>query len=73
MVSDPKAVLAEYDMAIPDGMGVKMVESDDDGVHITLPVPTSGHGEVSEKESSDAAAGHCLAWITCFYTCLPSD
>jgi hypothetical protein len=28
-MSDPKAVLAEYDMPVPDGMDVKVVENAD--------------------------------------------
>ena len=36
-MSDPKAVLAEYDMPVPDGMDVKVVENADNCVHITMP------------------------------------
>ena len=36
-MSDPKAVLAEYDMDVPDGMDVKVVENADNCVHITMP------------------------------------
>jgi hypothetical protein len=42
-MSDPKAVLAEYDLAVPDGMDVKVVENADTCVHITMPAPPSGH------------------------------
>ena len=36
-MSDPKSVLAEYDMPVPDGMDVKVVENSDNTVHITMP------------------------------------
>ena len=38
-MSDPKAVLAEYDMPVPDGIDVKVVENADNCVHITMPAP----------------------------------
>jgi hypothetical protein len=56
-MSDPKAVLAEYDMPVPDGMDVKVVENADDCVHITLPAPPSGHMDLSDDELSNAAGG----------------
>ena len=36
-MSDPKAVLAEYDLDVPDGMDVNVVENSDNTVHITMP------------------------------------
>ena len=56
-MSDPKAVLAEYDMAVPDGMDVKVVENADNCVHITMPAPPSGSNELSDEELSNAAGG----------------
>ena len=56
-MSDPKAVLAEYDMPVPDDMDVKVVENADDCVHITLPAPPDGHGDLSDEELSNAAGG----------------
>ena len=56
-MADPKAVLAEYDMPVPDGMDVKVVENADNCVHITMPAPPSGHGELSDEELSNAAGG----------------
>ena len=58
-MSDPKAVLAEYDMPVPDGMDVKVVENADNCVHITMPVAPEGHHDLSDEELS-AAAGGCL-------------
>ena len=54
---DPKAVLAEYDMPVPDGIDVKVVENADDCVHITLPAPPSSAGDLSDEDLSNAAGG----------------
>jgi hypothetical protein len=56
-MSDPKAVLAEHGMNVPDGMDVKVVENADNCVHITMPAPPSGHMELSDEELSKAAGG----------------
>jgi hypothetical protein len=56
-MSDPKAVLAKYDMPVPDGIDVKVVENADDCVHITLPAPPSGAGDLSDDLLSNAAGG----------------
>ncbi|MAB29265.1 MAG: NHLP leader peptide family natural product precursor [Planctomycetaceae bacterium] len=54
-MADPKAVLAEYDMPVPDGIDVKVVENTDDCVYITLPKRPSG--ELSDEELESAAGG----------------
>ena len=57
-LSDPKAVLAEYDMPVPDNLDVKVVENADDCVHITLPNRHSaGAMEVTDAELRRAAGG----------------
>ena len=56
-MSDPKGVLAEYDMPVPDGIDVKVVENADDCVHITLPAPPAGDMDLSDDELSNAAGG----------------
>ena len=56
-MADPKAVLAEYDMPVPDNIDVKVVENADDCVHITLPAPPAGHLDLSDDELSNAAGG----------------
>jgi hypothetical protein len=56
-MSDPKAVLAEHGMDVPDGMDVKVVENADNTVHITMPAPPTGHLELSDEELSNAAGG----------------
>ena len=56
-MADPKAVLAEYDTPVPDGIDVKVVENADDCVHITLPAPPAADTDLSDDELSNAAGG----------------
>ena len=56
-MSDPKVVLAEHGMDVPEGMNVKVVENVDNTVHITLPLAPEGHQELSDAELSAAAGG----------------
>ena len=56
-MADPKAVLAEYGMDVPDGMDVNVVENTDTTVHITMPAPPSGGMDLSDDELSNAAGG----------------
>ena len=65
-MADPKAVLAEYDMDVPDGMDVKVVENADNCVHITMPSPPAGHLTLSDEELSNAAGGHSPNAADCF-------
>ena len=57
-MADPKAVLAEYDMPVPDNLDVKVVENADDCVHITMPAPPAGDMDLSDDELSNAAGGN---------------
>ena len=57
-MNDPKAVLAEHGMPVPDGMAVNVVENTDTTVHITMPAPPSGGMDLSDDELSNAAGGH---------------
>ena len=71
-MSDPKAVLAEYDMPVPDGMDVKVVENADNCVHITMPAPPSGHEAVSDAELRSAAGGCIMTnQMMCLFPTLP--
>ena len=54
-MADPKAVLKEYNLDVPDGIHVKVVENADDRVYITLPHRPSV--EVSDEELESAAGG----------------
>ena len=61
-MADPKSVLKEHGMDVPDNLDVKVVENADDCVHITLPAPPSGDMDLSDDELSNAAGGGCCAW-----------
>ena len=56
-MADPKAVLAEHGIAVPDGIDVNVVENSDNTVHITMPQAPAGDGELSDEELSNAAGG----------------
>jgi hypothetical protein len=55
-IADPKAVLAEFDIAVPDGIDVNVVENSDNCVHITMPAAPGGN-DLSGEELSAAAGG----------------
>ncbi len=56
-MADPKAVLSERGIKMPEGIDVNVVENSDNTVHITLPVPPDGHAEMTMEELSQAAGG----------------
>ena len=56
-MSDPKAVFTEYGMTVPDGLKIKVLENDDDKVHITIPAAPEGFESLSDAELSKAAGG----------------
>ena len=56
-MADPKTVLAEYDIALPDGLDIKVVENADDRVHITLPTSPVNPDQLSDEELKNAAGG----------------
>jgi hypothetical protein len=68
LMSDPKAVLAEHGMDVPDGMDVKVVENADNCVHITMPAPPIGHLQLSDAELSNAAGGMTAQTDICMCT-----
>ena len=55
--SDPKAVLAEHGIDVPDGIVVNVVENSDNTVHITMPVAPTDAGELSDEELGNVAGG----------------
>ncbi len=57
-MSDPKAVLAERGIDVPDNIDVNVIENSDNTVNITIPTPPDGHASLTDKELS-AAAGGC--------------
>ena len=62
-MSDPKAVLAENGMAVPDEMKVLVVENSDSTVHITLPAPPENVDVLSANELVGAAGGSPIRCI----------
>ncbi len=56
-MADPKAVMAERGITVPDDMNVTVVENNDNTVHITLPMAPDGHAELSDEELGKAAGG----------------
>ncbi len=58
-MSDPKAVLAEHGIDVPDGINVNVVENSDNTVHITMPATPTGAVDLSDEELSNAAGGGC--------------
>ena len=56
-MAEPKAVLAEYDMPVPDGIDVKVMQDSDDCARITLPASTTGDIDLTDDEMSRAAGG----------------
>ena len=71
-MADPKAVLKEHGLDVPDNMDVKVVENADDCVHITLPATPVGHQAVSDDEMGNAAGGCCMTEVPfCLFPTLP--
>ena len=56
-MSDPKGVLKEHGLDVPDSIDVKVVENMDDCVHITLPTPPVGDQDLSDDDLRNAAGG----------------
>ena len=69
-MADPKEVLKEHGLDVPEGIEVKVVQNADDRVHITLPAPPPGHMDLTDHELSTAAGGgdsnrgDCRVWST---------
>jgi hypothetical protein len=72
-MADPKTVLAEYGMDVPDGMAVNVVENADNTVHITMPAPPSGGKDLSDDELSNAAGGGAAATAFTPFSIVPDD
>ena len=67
-MSDPKAVLAEHGIDVPDGINVNVVENSDNTVHITLPKMPDGAMPLSDVEPRAAAGGSvfgCGSLLAC--------
>ena len=58
-MNDPKSVLAEYGIDVPDGVKVNVVENSDANVHITMPKVPSRSSGLADEELAGATGG---AW-----------
>ena len=56
-MAEPRVVLKEHGLDVPDGIDVKVVENADDCVHITLPAPPAGNNDLSDDDLSNATGG----------------
>ena len=56
-LDDPRTVLAEHGMSVPDEVDLVVVENTDRIVHITLPAPPGGGIDLSDEELGMAAGG----------------
>ena len=60
-MTDPKAVLAEHGINVPDGIDVNVVENSDNTVHITMPAAPTGAADLSDEELAGVAGGDSTA------------
>ena len=70
-IADPKTVLSEYGMEVPDELDIAVVANTDSKLHLTLPAKPQ-QVELSDEELSSAAGGGtvqtlfgCQTNITC--------
>jgi hypothetical protein len=57
-MADPKAVLAERGIDVPDGIDVNVVENSDNTVHITMPAAPAGVADLSDEQLRNVAGGN---------------
>ena len=71
-MNDPKEVLAEYGMDIPEDVDVNVVENTDTTVYITMPTAPVGFAKLDDDELLCASGGQsitCTLDPICSYTC----
>ena len=56
-LADPKAVLAEHGMTVPDQIGIEASEDTDLHINLTIPAAPDGNGELSDGELNAVAGG----------------
>jgi hypothetical protein len=59
-MSDPKAVMAEHGIDVPDGVDVNVVENTDTSVNITMPAGPTDAADLSDEELGNVAGGVSL-------------
>jgi hypothetical protein len=55
--ANPTAVLAEYEMDVPEGIAIDVVENNDAVQNITMPKAPENLDELSDEEILNAATG----------------
>jgi hypothetical protein len=55
-ISDPKKVLAEYDIEVPEGLDVKVLENTNDLMYLTIP-PKPDHSALSDDQLDQVSGG----------------
>lgn len=79
LMAEPKAVLAEFGLPVPEALDVKVVENDENTVHITMPASPVQGAQLSDEELAEAAGGCvCGSFPTvadpnCFPATTPKD
>lgn len=53
--ADPRSVLVEHGLSVPEGLEIKVVENSDQVVHLTLPARPSG--DLSDDQLNEIAGG----------------
>ena len=69
-MSDPKAVLAERGIDVPDNIDVNVVENSDNTVHITMPKAPAETMDFSDEELAGAAGGTFLFFCSTSAACV---
>ena len=68
LLADPKAVLAEAGVQVPDGIHMKIIEDTSDVINIVLPASPAG-GALSEQDLEKVAGGTFSAIFSCYEWC----
>ncbi len=64
LARDPHAALAEVGLEVPAGTAITVVEDTDQTVHLVLPAPPSGAGDMSLEELEAVAAGGSHEYVS---------
>ena len=64
-MSDPKSVLANHGIDVPESMNIKVVENTDDTTYIVLPSAPSDPSNLDDAELASAAGGWNDSRINC--------
>ena len=67
-MADPTSVLAKFDMPVPDGVNVKVVENADNCVHITLPANPNESKDLLSDSELQTVAGGAVTCVGCART-----